>query len=103
MFIMICTKNINIKMKDFPSSYWQDHNILNLPEEIKASSQFCLWTYENVEDSLKKIKAPHGYVRKDINFIKSLTHKSLWFTFNDVYKQNKIYTTRKFLSRLSFN
>ena len=58
-------------------------NILNLPNEIKVSKQFCLWKYQYTKNSNKPAKIPYGYLKDQKKVIPSLKNKSYWFTFSE--------------------
>ena len=58
-------------------------NILNLPNDIKSSKQFCLWQYKYIANSDKLTKVPYGYCKKQKRVIPSLKNKNYWFTFSE--------------------
>lgn len=58
-------------------------DFLNLPNEIKVSTQFCLWKYKYVKHSIKLAKVPYGYSKENRNAIPSLKNKNYWFTFGE--------------------
>nr|YP_009488791.1 hypothetical protein Grafi_p223 [Grateloupia filicina]AWD77370.1 hypothetical protein Grafi_p223 [Grateloupia filicina] len=79
--------NNNIKFPQGSSFFgflqFTDSNILNLPNEIKASQQFCFWKYVYVKNSVKLAKVPYGYSKEKGCLVPSLKDKNYWFTFNE--------------------
>ena len=72
-----CGKNLSF----FESFHKTSSNLLNLPDEIKSSKQFCLWKYKHTKNSNKPLKIPYGYFKKQKEVIPSLKNQSYWFTF----------------------
>ena len=73
----------NIKVHFFNLCKNVEANILNLPDEIKVSKQFCLWKYQYIENNCKPSKVPYGYLKKQHRVMPSLKDKRHWFTFSE--------------------
>lgn len=85
--------NIKFLQSSLPSNLLQctDSNILNLPNEIKASQQFCFWKYVYVKNSVKPAKVPYGYSKEKECLVPSLKDKNYWFTFDDFFSLSKLF------------
>nr|YP_009511650.1 hypothetical protein [Melanthalia intermedia]AXI97527.1 hypothetical protein [Melanthalia intermedia] len=70
------------KLSFFNSFLCTNSSASNLPNQIKASQQFCFWKYVYTKNTVKPVKVPYGYSEVEQVLVQSLKNEKYWFSYD---------------------